>query len=211
MKCPSPTDTSDFWKSRYQRLSFLNEYGVDLEDRSIFVLGEIDSPMTEYISNGIHMMQDLEDPIYMYINSPGGYDDSLFYLYDAMNLSCAPIHTQVIGMACSAASLILAAGSYRYATENAHCMVHKGRSVIAGDDDEITSSAAMTKSYAELYWALFARHTKHSAKWWYEHARDGGQLWLNSKEMLNRGVVDEIVKPARRMKKIQRMKLGAGK
>lgn len=189
------------------RLNGIVEYGVDLNTRTIFLLSDIDSPTLDYISAGIHVMQDSDEPISLILNSPGGSDDSLFYLYDLIQSSSVPVYTTVMGVACSAAALLLACGSYRYASENSWSMLHKGNVILSGDDDEIAASAEVSQKLAEQYWALFARHTKHSAEWWYKKAKDAGQLWLSPSQMKTHNMIDEIIKPAVSLPTIKRMRL----
>ena len=49
-------------------------------------------------------------PIYLYINSPGGGVTAALSMYDTMQFIKAPVGTLCMGMAASAATLILAAG-----------------------------------------------------------------------------------------------------
>jgi len=71
-----------------------------------------------------------EDPdkdIFMYINSPGGSITSLFTIYDTMNYIKPDISTVCMGLAASAASVILAGGTEgkRYSLPNARIMLHQ--------------------------------------------------------------------------------------
>lgn len=66
-------------------------------------------------------------PIHMYINSPGGVVTSGLAIYDTMQYVKPPIATWCVGQACSAASLLLAAGAkdMRNALPNSRIMVHQ--------------------------------------------------------------------------------------
>lgn len=180
------------------------EQGVDLKNRTIYLTGGVESPTAEIIVHSIHFLNNAlhcpnpEDPIKLVVNSPGGYDDSLFYIYDAIVNSKAEIHTVGSGMVCSAASLILVAGDKRAATESTNFMTHKGNVEISGDDDEVRSTAALQERTSQRYWKLLARHTTESAQWWFNRSKDEGQLWLDTTQMLKHGVIDEVVLPARR-------------
>lgn len=66
-------------------------------------------------------------PIHMYINSPGGVVTAGLAIYDTMQYVRPPISTWCVGQACSAASLLLAAGSkgMRNALPHSRIMVHQ--------------------------------------------------------------------------------------
>ena len=63
----------------------------------------------------------------MYINSPGGVVTAGLAIYDTMQYVRPPIATWCVGQACSAASLLLAAGTKgkRNALPNSRIMVHQ--------------------------------------------------------------------------------------
>ncbi len=59
----------------------------------------------------LHLESDNDEkPIALYINSPGGSMDAMFAIYDTMQHIRPEVHTTCIGMAASAAALILAGG-----------------------------------------------------------------------------------------------------
>jgi len=185
------------------RLDILGKYNFDIKERRIYLCGAIggeeDDEYTGYIIEHIHFLNSLNhDPIQLILNSPGGTDDTLLYLYDAITTSQSEVITIGSGMVCSAASLVLACGDKRYATENCKMMTHKGQVVISGDDDEIHSQSELQTKLTDLYWKLLARHSTKTADQWYSKSKDEGQLWLNAEEMLKWGVIDGIIKPTRR-------------
>src|ERR1700733_12053308 len=62
-------------------------------------------------------------PIVLLINSSGGSIYNAFGLIDIVKKSTIPVVTVCIGEASSAASMLLASGKKRYATENSTIMV----------------------------------------------------------------------------------------
>jgi len=68
-----------------------------------------------------------DQPIKMYINSPGGVVTSGMAIYDCMQLISCPVETWCLGNAASMGSLLLTAGSpgCRYALPNAQIMIHQ--------------------------------------------------------------------------------------
>ena len=70
---------------------------------------------------------DCDKDIKFYINSPGGSVTDAFAILDTMNYIKCDISTICIGMAASAASLLLASGAKgkRYALQNSEVMIHQ--------------------------------------------------------------------------------------
>jgi ATP-dependent Clp protease protease subunit len=183
----------------------LEDYCIDIENRTIYLVGDIVPEIVEsvvhqiqYLSSKTYFKTKYKNPIKLVINSPGGYDDMMLQLYDTLVLCPAPIVTIGTGMVCSAASLILVSGDKRYATPNCMFMTHKGRAHLSGDDDEIQAQAELNKKLSQRYWKLLGRHTKHSAQWWYDRSKGEGELWLDADDMIKRGVIDGIIPSARR-------------
>jgi ATP-dependent Clp protease protease subunit len=70
---------------------------------------------------------DCEKDIQFYINSPGGSVTDAFAILDTMNYIRCDVSTICIGMAASAASLLLVAGAKgkRYALRNGEVLIHQ--------------------------------------------------------------------------------------
>ncbi len=184
----------------YRRLKTIHEYGVDPPRRCIYFSGVIEDDTIEMIASQIHMFNDTDPSkeITLVINSPGGYDDATFFLYDNIVNSEAEVVTIGSGMVCSAASLILACGDRRYATENCWLMTHKGQAAIEGDDDEVISQVELQVKCADRYWKLLERHSDRRANDWYKQSKHVGELWLPVGKMLEYGIIDGVIAPDRR-------------
>lgn len=88
-------------------------YSRLLKDRIIFLGTPIDDGVANSImAQLLHLeSEDPDKDIFMYINSPGGSITSLFTIYDTMNYIKPDISTVCMGLAASAASVILAGGT----------------------------------------------------------------------------------------------------
>jgi ATP-dependent Clp protease protease subunit len=185
-----------------QSLLLNHELGVDLEERIVYMFGEMggdDGNDSAAITN-LRFLTSMkrfpltyQDPIRLVIDSPGGSEISMLHLYDVITTSPAPIWTVGVGEVCSAATLILVAGDRRFATENAFFMTHKGKMGIEGDEDEIAAQAALHKKVSDRYWRLMERHTKLTAKEWFSKSKNKGELWLGVDKLLKYGVIDEVI------------------
>lgn len=84
-----------------------------------------------------------DEPINLYINSPGGVVSAGLAMYDTMQYIKSPVSTVCLGQAASAASLILCAGASgtRYATPNSKIMIHQPSGGFSGQATDIKIQA----------------------------------------------------------------------
>jgi ATP-dependent Clp protease, protease subunit len=100
-----------------------------LNDRIIMLNEEVNDTSASLIVAQLLFLEsaDPDKEIQFYINSPGGSVTSAFAIFDTMRyLKCA-VSTICIGLAASAASLLLAAGTKgkRFALPNSEMMIHQ--------------------------------------------------------------------------------------
>ncbi len=139
MLVPMVIEKSQFGERAYDIYSRL------LKERIIFLSGGIEDDMANLIVAQLLFLE-AEDPkkdISLYINSPGGSVTAGLAILDAMNHVKPNVSTVVVGMAASAAAVILAAGEKgkRYALPNAEVMIHQpwGGAQGQATDIEITA------------------------------------------------------------------------
>lgn len=87
-------------------------FGKELmKTRSVIISDEISEELAQKVYAQIIVMneQSKTDPIYVYINSPGGDADSGFGIYDMLRFIDAPVITVVCGLCASAAVTIFLA------------------------------------------------------------------------------------------------------
>ena len=104
-------------------------YSRLLEDRIIFLTGEIDDAVADSIvAQLIHLEAlDPKKDICMYINSPGGSVTAGLAIYDTMNYIKCDVQTICVGLAASMGALLLSSGTKgkRFALPNAEIMIHQ--------------------------------------------------------------------------------------
>jgi ATP-dependent Clp protease protease subunit len=90
----------------------MDVYSHLLGERIVYLGTEIDDGVSNaLIAQILHLESESPDqPINLYINSPGGSLTAAFAVYDAMQFVRAPVATTCIGQACSTAAILLAAG-----------------------------------------------------------------------------------------------------
>ena len=199
-----------------ENLVLAHELGIDVKARTVFLMGEfggecdvIEMVLTNlrHLSSPEHFPETHLEPIKLVIDSPGGEDVAMFHLYDFMTTTKTPIYTVGMGEVCSAATLILAAGSWRSATPNCMFMTHKGKAGIGGDDDEIEAQAALQSLMSDRYWKLLERHTTLTASKWFSKSKHKGELWMKTDLALEYGLIDEVIPTTKEWKELSTKKL----
>ena len=138
-----------------------------------------------------------EDPdkdIAMYINSPGGSTYALMAIYDTMQFIKPDVATYCMGLAASAAAVILAAGANgkRFALPRSRIMLHQPHiSGLTGQATDIEIHAREILKTREEINELLAEHTGQDlARVSDDTERD---YWLSASEAKDYGIVDEIL------------------
>ena len=134
-----------------------------------------------------------EDPITIYINSPGGSISSGFAIYDVMNKIKCPVHTMVMGIAASMAAFILCSGSRgnRYALPNASIMIHQPKGAVEGQAADVEIYAKRLVDLRQELYKIMAKNTGMSyEEMAYACERDN---YLTPKKALEMGFIDKII------------------
>src|SRR3989338_2514186 len=104
-------------------------YSRLLKERIIFLGGPIVDPVANVVIAQLLFLesQDPKADIKLYINSPGGSVTAALAVYDAMQYVKPDVSTICVGLAASAAAVLLAAGAKgkRFALPNAEILLHQ--------------------------------------------------------------------------------------
>ncbi|PZP20514.1 MAG: ATP-dependent Clp protease proteolytic subunit [Cutibacterium granulosum] len=104
-------------------------YSKLFEDRIVFLGVQVDDASADDIMAQLLVLesQDPDGLITMYINSPGGSFTALTAIYDTMQYIKPQVQTVCLGMAASAAAVLLAAGTKgkRFALPNSTILIHQ--------------------------------------------------------------------------------------
>ncbi len=177
-----------------------------VKERVIFLSEEIDSETSSIVAALLFLLDQENDvePISLWINSPGGDVQAFFAIYDMMQLVRSPVKTICIGEANSAAAILLAAGSkgMRYATANAHVMVHQVQvDGVGGTGTEVEIEAREVKKLKNRLTELLARHTGHSVG---KIRRDcEHDKYLDAETAKEYGIIDHILGPNKQIPELK--------
>jgi len=108
---------------------------IDMDTmRAISINGEIDGGMSTFVCGTLQAYGESNEPVYLYINSPGGSVRDGYAIIDQMEASPFPVITIVRGQAGSMAAIIAAYGAKgrRYITKRSAAMIH---SILVGGGD----------------------------------------------------------------------------
>jgi ATP-dependent Clp protease, protease subunit len=166
-----------------------------LDERIILLSEPIDDAMASIIVAQLLYLQseDSAKDITMYINSPGGSIVSMWSIIDTMNLIKPDISTVCIGMAASAASVILASGAKgkRLILPHAQVMIHQPLGGAEGQASDIAIRAKHILETKDLLHKFMAEKTGQTiAKLEKDMDRD---FFISAEESVKYGIVDKVI------------------
>ncbi|CAN5385888.1 ATP-dependent Clp endopeptidase proteolytic subunit ClpP [soil metagenome] len=163
-----------------------------LERRIVFLRGPIEDTKADQLAAQLLVLDaESDDPVTMYIDSPGGSAAGMFALYDTMQLLRSPVHTTCVGIAASAGAFLLATGSgTRSATPNARVMLHQPLGGAEGTAADIQIQAREFAFLRERMEQILSERTGKSVE--RIHLDTQRDFWLSAHEALRYGLIDEV-------------------
>jgi ATP-dependent Clp protease protease subunit len=170
-------------------------YSRLLKDRIIFLGTPIDDSVANLImAQMLHLESDDPDKdVFLYINSPGGSITSLFAIYDTMNYIKPDVNTVCMGMAASAAAVILAGGTQgkRFALPHARIMLHQPHGGAQGQATDIEIQAKLIVEMREQLNAILSEHSGQPLeKVEKDTERD---YWMLAPAAKEYGIIDQVL------------------
>ncbi len=174
---------------------YFDIYSRLLKDRIIFLGTPIDDNIANLImAQLLHLeSEDPDKDIFLYINSPGGSITSLFAIYDTMQYIRPDVNTVCMGMAASAAAVILAGGAHgkRFGLPHARVMLHQPHGGAQGQASDIEIQARLIIQMREQLNQILADHSGQSLE---KIAQDTERdYWMMADEAKEYGVIDGIL------------------
>ena len=166
-----------------------------LKDRIIFLGTPIDDTIANLVmAQLLHLeSEDPDKDISIYINSPGGSITDLLAIYDTMQYVKPDVSTICMGMAASAAAVILAAGTKgkRYALPHSTVLIHQPSGGARGQSADIEIQAREILRLRKLLDEIMAKHTGQTVE---KISRDTDRDFIMTAEQAKEyGIVDEII------------------
>lgn len=180
-------------KTNYGERAF-DIYSRLLKDRIILLCGEIDDSVSNSIvAQLLYLDSQNNEPISMYINSPGGSVTAGMAIYDTMNYIKSDVSTICVGIAASMGAFLLSSGKrgMRYSLPNSEVMIHQPLGGASGQATEIKIHAEHILKTREKLNNILAKNTKknlHQIE--IDTERDN---YLSADEALEYGLIDKII------------------
>ena len=166
-----------------------------LKDRIIFLGTPIDDTIANLVmAQLLHLESDDPDKdISIYINSPGGSITDLLAIYDTMQYVKPDVSTICMGMAASAAAVILASGTKgkRYALPHSTILIHQPSGGARGQSVDIEIQAREIIRMRRMLDEILATHTGQDAE---KIGRDTDRDFImTAPQAKEYGIIDEII------------------
>lgn len=189
--------------SNYQRTREMSLDELMLENRVIFLVGEINQASSARIMMQMLYLEDQKkgQQINLYINSPGGAVDDTLAMYDTMQFISSDVATYCIGRAYSGAAVLLCAGEKgkRHILPHAKVMIHQPYGGITGQTSDIQIQAEQIIGAKKTLNELIANHSGQP----FETVAEDGERdkYFSADEAKAYGLVDDVFKLQKDKKK----------
>lgn len=176
----------------------LVQYYEDLENRTIWIQGEIDGALLDLHSKIMKWNAEDKDvalenriPIKLFIFSPGGDLAVTMNTVSMIRLSKTPVYTYNMGECFSGAFVLLIAGHKRFALPYSRAMCRLGSGIIGGDFNVADNAMKDYKAQIEMMKQFILDRTTIPSKTLSKKMTSDWYMSLS--EQLANGVVDEVV------------------
>jgi len=182
-------------KSNYGERAY-DIYSRLLKERIIFLGGPIDDNVANTVIAQLLFLekQDTKSDVMFYINSPGGVVTSALAIFDTMNYIKCDVSTVCVGMAASAASLLLSSGAKgkRLILPNAEVLIHQVMGGAEGQASDIDISARHILKMKERLNKILAHNTGQPIE---KIEKDSDRdFYMTAEEAKKYGIIDKILK-----------------
>lgn len=168
-------------------------HGMDVQCRTIQVVGMIDDDMFRHVDSCLTFLEDgSKKAITIRISSDGGHPSSAFAIIGRIRASKCQIICEGYGIVASAATIVLAAGKRRRMSEFCQFMTHQSAYVVEGKHTQVQEYVAQAERDERLWASFMAKFSKMPTDHWYALHKTGKDKFFGAQECLEMGIVDEI-------------------
>lgn len=169
--------------------------------RSVIITGEIDDKLAARVSAQLlALAQEGDEPINMFISSPGGHVESGDMVHDMIKFIKPKVRTIGSGWVASAGALIFvgAEKSDRYCLPNTRFLLHEPSGGVGGKVTDIQIQAEQLRIMRERFHKLFAEATGQTPERIAKNTdRD---FWLTTSEALDYGLLGQVIESVDQLK-----------
>jgi ATP-dependent Clp protease protease subunit len=165
-----------------------------LKTRTILLSGEINKELAEKTIRQLLLLEDIgEDPIRIFIDSPGGDADAGYAIFDMIRFIKPQVWTIGMGLVASAAAIIQLAApkELRVGLPNSHYLIHQPLSGIRGVATDIEIHANELEKLREKINKLISDETGNPVE---QVEKDTDRdYWMNAAEAVNYGLINKVI------------------
>ena len=178
-----------------------NDLDISRENNHVYFYSEVSRHSIYKLITCLHEARDYavltsmklnidEIPIYLHINSNGGFIFAANSAVDLIMNSNVPIYSIVEGACASAATLISIVCKKRYIRPNSYMLVHQLSGCASGKMSEIDDEHANLTKLTNRTKDIYLEYTKMSKKTLSAMMKQ--DVWLDSDESIRHGLADEL-------------------
>jgi ATP-dependent Clp protease protease subunit len=168
--------------------------GKMLKTRTILLSGEIKKDLAERTIRLLLLLEDMgDDPIRIFIDSPGGDVDAGYAIFDMIRFVKPPVWTIGMGLVASAAALVQLASprERRAGFPNSHYLIHQPLSGIRGVATDIEIHARELDKLKEKINRLIAGETGTAFE---QVEKDTDRdYWMTAEEAVRYGLISKVI------------------
>lgn len=169
-----------------------------LQTRSVMLSGEIDKESADKVIRQLLILEaESEEPIRVFINSPGGDVDAGLAIYDMARFIKNDVYMIGMGLIASAATLVLLAvpAEHRFGLPNSSYLIHQPMSRMEGVATDIEIYTKQLEKTRDRLNAIISEQTGQPLE--VVQKDTDRDYWLDVQEALTYGLVSKIVKNRR--------------
>lgn len=165
------------------------------KSRNVLITGQIDDKLAKNaVSQLLALAEDGDEPINVFISSPGGHVESGDMVHDVIKYIKPRVRTIGSGWVASAGALIFVGAdrSDRYCLPNTRFLLHQPSGGVGGVATDIAIQARQIEIMRERFELLFAEATGQTP----ERIREDTKrdFWLTTQEALDYGLLGQVIK-----------------
>jgi len=164
------------------------------KQRTLFISEEVSPKLTSKLVPALMWLDSKsDDPIRLFINTPGGSADDGFAIHDAIRFIRSPVLCITNGLNASAGTVILLATprERRFSLPNSRIMIHQPSSGVRGKASEIEVTAEEIMKLRRRCNQLIADETGKPLE---QVEKDtNGDCWMSPVEALEYGLIGKIL------------------
>ncbi len=167
------------------------------KSRTVLITGEINDKLANRVTTQlIALAEDSDDPINVFISSPGGHVESGDMVHDMITFIKPTVRCIGSGWVASAGALIFvgAKKENRFCLPNTRFLLHEPRGGVGGSVSDIQIQAEQISIMRKRFHRIFAEATGQTEK---KIAADTERdFWLNTDEAIEYGLLGKVIRSA---------------